>query len=368
MARAAKGIRIIVTIILIVFLAGGAALIVPSFVHIDTVTVGRDVPSNVKAGSVVYAKTVEAGELETGDGVLDREGGSIYVYKVSDISTESDTLTLGTLEGTEEVSLSSNVSKALITIPFLGYLSIFAQTTTGMLALGLLIVIIVVLFIISEIMRRKAIALEEEAQREAEDDEFFSGLARTQKYGYESRREKRKAARYEYEDEEDGADYEEENAEPGYADEADTEPAGDTPARELFIETIEDASAPAGFADGVKGDGMTELSAGDTEAMDEELSDGPAFEPLNLESLPDVQNALEAALENQQLNQQSEGYVPQAAPAEEVQELPNGEIELAMPVYTAAELMEKAREIGLTPKRRKDEVTGITLVDFSECL
>jgi hypothetical protein len=46
----------------------------------------------------------------------------------------------------------------------------------------------------------------------------------------------------------------------------------------------------------------------------------------------------------------------------------DGEIELAIPIRTADELLEKAYAQGLDPVVEDDVITGIKIVDFSECI
>ena len=61
----------------------------------------------------------------------------------------------------------------------------------------------------------------------------------------------------------------------------------------------------------------------------------------------------------------AEPYVPEQEVEEEVQ---TDERKLAMPLYTADELLAKAREKGENPRVVKDEKTGVTLLDYSDLL
>jgi hypothetical protein len=98
----------------------------------------------------------------------------------------------------------------------------------------------------------------------------------------------------------------------------------------------------------------------------------PEEKEIGTDSLPDVQAALEAALENQPLNRTSEDYTLQQPEkpdsAQKADTDARDEIELAMPAHTAEELLEKAYADGLDPKLKKDETTGVTLVDYSDSL
>ena len=120
--------------------------------------------------------------------------------------------------------------------------------------------------------------------------------------------------------------------------------------------------------------GMTEISGSDVSASIDVPHVVPEEKDLGTDSLPDVQAALEAALESQPLNRTGETArmtIPDEdvlSDAEASGSAPTGEIELAMPVHTADELLSKAYSDGLDPKVRDDEITGVTLVDYSDCL
>ena len=57
-----------------------------------------------------------------------------------------------------------------------------------------------------------------------------------------------------------------------------------------------------------------------------------------------------------------------APPEEEPEPEPSEPIELAMPVYTAEELIQKAHAAGDDPKVIEDPATGITILDYSDIL
>ena len=56
------------------------------------------------------------------------------------------------------------------------------------------------------------------------------------------------------------------------------------------------------------------------------------------------------------------------APEPEPEPEPSEPIELAMPVYTAEELLQKAHAAGDDPKVIEDHATGITILDYSDIL
>ena len=93
----------------------------------------------------------------------------------------------------------------------------------------------------------------------------------------------------------------------------------------------------------------------------------PASLNISDNEIPDVSDALVAALETTQISRterptQSFAPVTEPVPAEEPDE-----IELAIPVKTANEILDEAYAKGYDPQVITDDVTGIKLVDFSDC-
>ena len=348
-----KFLKFLVGLILVVFIAAGAALIVPQFVgNVDTIIVQQDMISNKMIGSAIYAKKEATADIQVGDQVVDMDNDSLYVHEVVsfDYGTNTAQVTGGAVP---TIRLGDAFTRAVVTVPLIGYLTIATQSLHGLILLGLLLALVIVLFVVSEALRRDdddedddddddVFGSKRDRRKEKEDDQFYRELAE-KKRRTESMREVRDAL-----------------PQP-------TPPAG------LFTEDNENDGRTADTArDGqTPDDGMMELSHSVPPA--EEPAAGKDEKPLGTGELPDVQAALEAALENQQLNRYDHGRNHTApgveqAPAEEAA-VPDdrGEIELAMPVHTAEELMSKAYAAGMEPKMQKDK-SGVTFVDYSDCL
>lgn len=347
-----KFLKFIVGLILVVFIAAGAALIVPQFVgNIDTIIVKQGMISNKTIGSAIYAKKESTEDIQVGDQVVDMDEESLYVHEVVsfDYGTNTAQVTGGAVP---TIRLGDAYTRAVVTIPLIGYLTIATQSLPGLILLGLILALVIVLFIVSEALRRDDDDDEEEddddffgdrrdRHREKEDDQFYRELAE-KKRKTESMKEIRDAL-----------------PQP-------TPPAG------LFTEdSAQGNGEEAAREQRTPDDGMMELSHSVPPV--EEPVTGKDEKPLGTGELPDVQAALEAALENQQLNRYEHGrsHAVQAAEQAPVEEpaVPDerGEIELAMPVHTAEELMSKAYAAGMEPKMRKDK-SGVTFVDYTDCL
>lgn len=130
---------------------------------------------------------------------------------------------------------------------------------------------------------------------------------------------------------------------------------------EVFIKNI----AGSGNQEGSRGQAGGRPSAAETEqAPDTRMA---ASRDIKTDTIPDVQAALEAALEQQQIRTHEAAPV-QEVPQEETEPLPMEELELAMPVKTVEEYLQEAYAAGEDPVVSEDKTTGVNFVDFSECL
>ena len=89
-------------------------------------------------------------------------------------------------------------------------------------------------------------------------------------------------------------------------------------------------------------------TAEETEAT-EETEETESAEPETVEEIEEFEETIEE-------------------PEEEPEPEPSEPIELAMPVYTAEELLQKAHAAGDDPKVIEDPATGITILDYSDIL
>ena len=382
-----KFLKFIVALILIVFIGAGAALIVPPFFGVEAVVVGETTESELAMGTTIYAKTLGLDSLTPGTKVLTQDSNSAHVFTVR--SYDAETGIAETEEG-QALSFQSAYKKVFFSVPLIGYLSIATQSQMGLIILLLLLALVVILFIISEVLRKAKNREDEDDDEEDDDDEFYSGLVEKRR-----RREKGEPAQGPYTLNEETP----EASAPAAPEESLEEEAQfrDIFAEEAVVSLGDAASAPAVEA-AVAGEAVAAAAAASAE---EEISaavpvaeDAPASaaaaaaQPASSaaqtayaesadgaygtggeETLPDVQAALEAALENQQLGRtETIQLPPEAEQLTESADLPPAEVELAIPAFTADELIQKAYSSGKDPTVIRDETTGITLVDYSDCI
>lgn len=360
-------LKLIVSLMLIVFILAGVGLIVPQFLGIDVVVVQETNAGNQKVGTAIYTQKKDVAVLAPGEKILDLGTNTLNVFTVVayDPTNGVVDVTGGSLES---LLVSRSWLKVLAVVPFIGYLSIATQSTSGLIFLGVLLGVVILLFIFSEILRKN-----DDDDYDDEDDDFYRDLLEkkrqadrddeepVRKKEHRSRRRSRKkAAEDEFEEEE----YEEEADVPDITRVMPSDSRRERASREEYEE--------AGMTE-VREDRRRvreereETYAGQDAEPDGEAEEGRGF---GADSLPDVQAALEAALENQPLNRSEDTHIPETVEQEPAQEEfePVGEIELAMPVRTAEEILQQAYSSGQDPKVREDAVTGVTLVDFSDSL
>ena len=202
---------------------------------------------------------------------------------------------------------------------------------------------------------------EEEAYRQTSDDEYFASLHGKKYEAFDAEKEREK-----------------EMADPDPA-EFPVEGEG-----EEFIKNLKDAIS------GNELTGTGEISkilenaaeaeteepgeTEDSEAAAEEVKEPEApkavpdeDDPVPTDGLPDVQAALEAALEGRQISYTNNVKHPGVTETE-MPKLKTGEIELAIPIRSAEEFMEQAAANGDQPSVREDQLTGVKFVDYSDCL
>ena len=344
-----KALKVIVGIILALFIASGAALIIPSFVGYDMRVVQQQTTGNIPVGSAVYSKEYDSTSISVGDKILGIGTDSLNIYTVEKYSATDGTVLVTDGTNNQTFQVSAKYLKVIFTIPLIGFLMIATQSTTGIIALALILALVVFLFIAAEIIRKGEEEEEEDEEEEPEEDEFYRTLA--------ARKKKR-------------------DAETDVSAELNRNAAHRQAAQMKEREREKNAGAEnkAASSASANTNGMTEISGSDVSASIDVPHVVPEEKDLGTDFLPDVQAALEAALESQPLNRTGETArmtIPDEdvlSDAEASGSAPTGEIELAMPVHTADELLSKAYSDGLDPKVRDDEITGVTLVDYSDCL
>lgn len=348
-----KLLKVIVNTLLLLAILSAGALVIPPFAGITTLVSDGMGNTNISRGAVTYAKKTDTSSVATGDKILVDDNSGKYIYTIQSLDIAAGTASVkNVISGdTTEITVRATVSKVIITIPVIGFLSMAAQSREGIMIIGLAILFLVILFILSEVWKRDE-EEDEEEEEEDEDDEKASEELRSRKKAALVEKKKReeqemteqlraadqKTAEEEKQDEFEIPDLEEEGTEQVSFNTVDLQNLVRGEETEEIPEAVEETKI------------VEEAAAEETaEEVTEETEETESAEPETVEEIEEFEETIEE-------------------PEEEPEPEPSEPIELAMPVYTAEELLQKAHAAGDDPKVIEDPATGITILDYSDIL
>lgn len=355
-----KLLKVIVNTLLLLAILSAGALVIPPFAGITTLVSDGMGNTNISRGAVTYAKKTDTSSAAAGDKILVDDNSGKYIYTIQSLDTVAGTASVkNVISGdTTEITVRATVSKVIVTIPVIGFLSMAAQSREGIMIIGLAILFLVILFILSEVWKRDE---EEDEEEEDEDDEKASEELRSRKKAALEEKKKReeqemteqlraadqKTAEEEKQDEFEIPDLEEEGTEQVSFHTADLQNLVRGEETEEIPEAVEETEI------------VEEAAAEETaEEVTEETEETESAEPETVEEIEEF----EETIEEPETEEEAE------TPEEEPEPEPSEPIELAMPVYTAEELLQKAHAAGDDPKVIEDPATGITILDYSDIL
>ena len=336
-----KFLKFIVHFFVICTIVCVLGLALPPFFGVRTVIMdSSDKATNLPVGSVTYAIPVKTEDVAAGTPILVQEDGKSYRYNLVSVNRENNTGTvIDTTTSAQQnitVSVKNWVPKIVVTIPLVGYLLVATESIEGLIILGLVILFLIILYVIAELWKkdpddyddypedtepgyvksRKELKKEEKRkEREYRDEE-----REIKAQGKRSKKEKRKIRTGGFVDEidEDDFDVEEEEA-PQRAVQSATSEAHELLKKEVAAATAKDSK------------------------------------PVRKSAKPATQTK-KAALKKK------------AAPEihEEEEDKPVEIKKLAIPRYSPAQLAAKAKKEGDAPDIVKDEITKVTLFDYSD--
>ena len=335
-----KFLKVIVNLILLSSILVAAALMVPPLAGVSTVIADQtEMNTTLKQGTVVYAKSSALNEVSAGDKVLSQEGDSAYVYEILAFDSEGASCQARDVYAgdgaVQNITLPDTAEKVLLTVPYIGYVALALKTTEGLIIVGLVVLFVIILFVLSELWKNH----DEDDYDEDEDE-----------YEYE-----------EDDDEYDDEDYEEDDGE---------EEKLTRKERKALRKQEKERRKAAKLAEA-----YDEESDMDEEPMAENLPATAKEEQAEMEAegntidlAAEIQKSLSIQLKEAVSEEEAEAEsfgMDEVAVSEE--EEPEG-IRMAIPVYTAEELIEKAKNAGDDPEIIRDEESGITILDYSNIL
>lgn len=351
-----KLLKVIVNTLLLLAILSAGALVIPPFAGITTLVSDGMGNTNISRGAVTYAKKTDTSSVATGDKILVDDNSGKYIYTIQSLDTAAGTASVkNVISGdTTEITVRATVSKVIVTIPVIGFLSMAAQSREGIMIIGLAVLFLVILFILSEVWKRDE-EEDEEEEEEDEDDEKASEELRSRKKAALEEKKKReeqemteqlraadqKTAEEEKQDEFEIPDLEEEGTEQVSFHTVDLQNLVRGEETEEIPEAVEETE--------IVEEAAAEETAEEVTEETEETEETESAEPETVEEIEEFEETIEE-------------------PEEEPEPEPSEPIELAMPVYTAEELLQKAHAAGDDPKVIEDPATGITILDYSDIL
>lgn len=396
-----KVLKFIVNLVVLLSIVVAVALLVPPLLGVDTViNDNSNIETNLPVGAVAYGRQVDTEKLKKEDKILYMEGSAQYVYEIQDMDTTAGSYKVKDVynknNDAESITLQDKVSKAVITIPFIGYAAIALQSKTGLMVVGAVIILLIILFILSEVLRRGDDDEEEDEEEyeeeDDEDEEDEPGYWERRRLKKEEKR-RRKLEKKGLLEEDDEEEQEQEDMNDVFVPESTfSEPAASEPEQELqgFDEAMKDAmsSIASGIAQVSEPENVPDATVVMPDAEELEKAVQEAEGMLETAEEPEVQEfaaetELEPEAEETQAVENIEADMPEDI-AEDIiiEETPTEETEVQLseeeeiPVNVNAvpktpslnELLAKAAAAGEEPEVKKDEENEVTLLDYSDLL
>ena len=336
-----KFLKFIVHFVVICTILCVIALAVPPFFGVTTeIRDDSTVKSNLAMGSVTYAIPVKTEEAALGTPILvNDENDAVYRYTLAsaDVASGTGTAMDPTISQGQpiNVAIGSYLPKIVVTIPFIGYLMAATKSIEGLIVLGLTVLFLIILYVIAELWKRDPDDYDDDYPEDTEP-----GYVKSRKEL--KREEKRKEREYRDEEREIKAQGKRSKKEKrkirtgGFVDEID-EDDFDTEEEERPARTVQSATSEA------------------HELLKKEVAAATAQNRK-----PAKKSAKPAA--------QTKKAAPKKKTAPEIEEddEPVEIKKLAIPRYSPAQLAAKAKKEGDAPDIVKDEITKVTLFDYSD--
>lgn len=349
-----KLLKVIVNTLLLLAILSAGALVIPPFAGITTLVSDGMGNTNISRGAVTYAKKTDTSSVATGDKILVDDNSGKYIYTIQSLDIAAGTASVkNVISGdTTEITVRATVSKVIITIPVIGFLSMAAQSREGIMIIGLAILFLVILFILSEVWKRDEEEDEEEEEEDEDDEKASEELRSRKKAALEEKKKREEQEMIEQLRAADQKTAEEEKQDefeiPDLEEEEETEQVS---FHTVDLQNLVRGEETEEIPEAVEETEIVEEAAAEetAEEVTEETEETESAEPETVEEIEEFEETIEE-------------------PEEEPEPEPSEPIELAMPVYTAEELLQKAHAAGDDPKVIEDPATGITILDYSDIL
>ena len=360
MSKVLKFIVHFVVVCTIVIVLG---LALPPFFGVSTVIVDKpEKETNLAMGSVTYAIPVKTEEISAGAPILVKDENATYRYNLVSVDTSTGTgVAIDPKSAASEninVSVKNWVPKVVVTIPLIGYLLAATESTEGLIVLVLAVIFLIILYLIAEVWKKnpeapdeyedyrgdtrhvkteKELKMEEKAREkrmQEEDRELLYGEKARRKQAKKEEKEKRKKIRT-----------------GGFVD-------------EIYEDDLEDEVQDRRKKQPARSEKVQAATSEAHELLKKEIAAATADEAAATMEFPE--ELTDRRPKRREVPEETEQIQPEEDSWEE--EEPAEAKEMAMPVWTAAQLADKARRAGDAPDIVRDSITKVTLFDYSDII
>lgn len=349
-----KVLKFIVHLVVICTLVCVLGLVLPPFFGVRTVIVDKaDEATNLPVGSVTYAIPEKSSAISVGTPILVQKDSKTYKYTITDLDTSkgTGTVTDQSVSGgkTLTIKVGDYVPKVVITIGYVGYLLVATESIEGLIILGLVVLFLIILYVIAELWKKEP----DDIQDDMEDPE--PGYVKSKK---ELKREEKARARRMREEEKEILQEEKARKRKGKK------------AEKRKVRT-------GGFVDEIDEDDITEHSSEKkASAMQQtaQTAASEAHEELKKEIAAATSEEADMAPEferTQRRPAERKTARPQPRRTEEPERVEEEQVtigSLAMPSLSAAQLASRVKQAGDAPDIVKDDITNVTLFDYSDII
>lgn len=332
-------LKFIVHFIVICTVLCVVALVAPPFWGITTVIVDNtEKETNLPLGSVTYAIPVDTEDVSIGTSILVQNGGQTYRYNIASLDLENGTGTVVDPTNSEgealPVSVKNKVPQVVVTVGLIGYLFVATESIEGLIILGLAVLFLVILYIIAELWKK------EPAGEAADEDGTYIKSKKELK-----REEKERARRMKEEDK---------------------QLLREDKARRKQEKKDRKVIRTGGFVDEVYEDDFSDEEADETPVTEVQNATSEAHELLKKEIA--ATTADEISSEQGEELAEAAAQISQPEEEPELSEEPAEIKKMAIPLWSAAQLADKAKQEGDAPDIVKDGITNVTLFDYSDII
>ena len=358
-----KFLKFIVHTVVICVIIVALGLTIPPFFGVRTVVVDDpNTKTNLPMGSVTYAIPVAAPEVYQDDPILVEEDGNTYRYNIKSINLDngSGVVVDQSVTDSKDITVAINkgyVQKVVITIGYLGYLQVATKSMEGLIILGLVLLFLIILYVIAELWKKDSSDDYEEDPTEYGGeyaDDFASDETSYAEDEPKSKRQLKKEAK------------ELKRQQKEEAREAEGRPAKKRKAEKRKVHT-------GGFVDDIDEDDDDDYLPEERSAvMQPAESEAHQYLKKEVAAATSIDTILPEAREEVQLNLPEEPEIePEPEPyfSEQEEEPEIAEIRRrAIPGWNSQQLAREAEQAGQKPDVMRDDITDVTLFDYSDIL